>query len=87
MKAKVLPRRSVTLTEVIVKDFKKNKIKYLIVLPVIVYLIIFAYKPMYGVIIAFKNYKATKGIWGSPWVGFENFNRFFSDVFFFRLLR
>ena len=71
----------------IVKDFKRNKYKYLIVLPVLVYLAIFAYKPMYGVQIAFKQYKATRGITGSPWVGMENFRRFFADFYFVRILR
>ena len=46
------------------RDFKMNKFKYLLILPILVYLILFCYKPMYGLIIAFKNYKPTRGIWG-----------------------
>ncbi|TVY12065.1 sugar ABC transporter permease [Paenibacillus cremeus] len=42
---------------------------------------------MYGVQIAFKNFVATKGIWGSPWVGFDHFERFFNSYFFWRLLK
>lgn len=44
-----------------------------------VFLIIFSYVPMYGVIIAFKNFKLTRGIMGSPWVGFKYFQAFFSS--------
>lgn len=68
-------------------DFKKNKQKYLIILPVLIYYVLFHYKPMYGVIIAFKNFKPSLGILGSEWVGFQNFIRFFNDIYFFRLLR
>ncbi len=76
-----------TAGQILVRDFKKNKYIYLIVLPVVVYLIIFAYKPMYGVVIAFKDFKGTRGIWGSPWVGLKHFRDFFSDIYFWRLLR
>lgn len=61
------------------QDFKQNKIKYLMVLPVIIYFLIFAYKPMYGILIAFQNFKPQLGISGSEWVGLDNFTRFFSD--------
>lgn len=70
-----------------IADIKRNKFKYLLVLPVIIYLILFAYKPMYGVIIAFKKYRPGLGIMGSPWVGFKYFEQFFSDPYFFRTLR
>lgn len=42
---------------------------------------------MYGLIIAFKNYKPTRGIWGSQWVGLLWFKNFFTDIYFWRLLR
>ena len=71
----------------VVKDFQRHKFKYLIVIPVIVYLIIFCYKPMYGVIIAFQKYRPSLGIGNSPWVGFDNFLRFFKDPWFWRLIR
>ena len=73
--------------QLIARDFQQNKWKYLMILPVVVYFILFAYKPMYGIIIAFKRYRPTLGIWGSPWVGFEQFELFFKDVYFWRLLR
>lgn len=52
------------------------------VLPALVYIIMFHYKPMYGIIIAFKDFSMRKGITGSPWIGFENFTRLFSSYWF-----
>ena len=69
------------------RDFQINKYKYLIAVPVLVFLAFFAYKPMYGLIIAFKDFRPNLGISDSPWVGFKHFKSFFSDVFFVRLLR
>ena len=62
--------------------------KYLILLisPVVLYFLVFAYYPMYGVIIAFKEYLVALGIFGSPWVGLDHFIRFFNSLFFTRLL-
>ena len=57
------------------------------VLPVLISFILFHYKPMYGAIIAFKDYTPALGIAESPWVGLENFSRFFSSVYFGRLIR
>ena len=71
----------------VVRDFKKNKQKYLLILPVIIYFLLFHYKPMYGLLIAFKRFRPSLGIWGSQWVGLQNFERFFTDIYFFRLLR
>ncbi len=51
-------------------------------LPAVIYFLIFAYKPMYGIIIAFKNYSMRKGIMGSPCIGFGNFERLFSSYWF-----
>ncbi|NHN35610.1 ABC transporter permease [Paenibacillus agricola] len=69
------------------RQIRKNWDLYLLILPVIVFFIIFEYIPMYGVQIAFKNFIATKGIWGSPWVGFNHFERFFNSYYFWRLLK
>lgn len=71
----------------VAKDLKRNKYKYLIILPVIVYFIIFHYKPMYGIIIAFKKFRPSVGIMEAPWVGFDNFTRFFQDKYFWRVLK
>ena len=76
-----------SLGQRISRDFSLNKYKYLLILPVLVYLFLFCYKPMYGLVIAFKNYKPTRGIAGSKWVGFLWFETFFKDPYFFRLIR
>jgi len=59
---------------------------YLLLLLPLTYLIIFAYYPLLGAQIAFKNYQPTLGIWGSPWVGVKNFSKFFSNYQFWRLI-
>lgn len=69
------------------RDFQKNKELYLIILPVIIFYLVFHYKPMYGALIAFKDYTPGKGISGSEWVGFANFIRFFKSPFCFRLIK
>lgn len=69
------------------KQIKKNKAIYLMILPVIIYYILFHYKPMYGVIIAFMDYSPRKGVLGSEWVGLEHFMDFFGGYYFWRLLR
>ena len=69
------------------KDFIMNRYVYLLALPVVAYYIIFHYAPMYGAIIAFKDFRPGAGIMGSPWVGLENFRNYFSSVYFWRLLR
>lgn len=52
------------------------------VVPALVYIIMFHYKPMYGIIIAFKDFSMRQGITGSPWIGFDNFTRLFSSYWF-----
>lgn len=73
--------------ERVVQDFQRHRFKYLVVVPVIIYLFFFHYKPMYGVIIAFQKYRPSLGIMESPWVGVDNFIRFFEDPWFWRLIR
>ncbi len=67
-------------------DMRLNWILYVLILPVFVYYIIFAYAPMYGIQLAFKDYRIKLGIMGSPWVGLEHFERFFSAYNFRQLL-
>ena len=67
-------------------DMRRHYQVYLIFIPVVIYYIIFHYTPMYGAIIAFKEYSVGKGILGSPWVGFDNFTNFFKGLFFKRVL-
>lgn len=57
------------------------------ILPVIIYYILFHYKPMYGAIIAFKDFSPLLGIERSPWVGFKHFKDFFNGYYFWRILR
>ncbi|MCI8623722.1 MAG: sugar ABC transporter permease [Provencibacterium sp.] len=68
------------------KDIRLNHVIYWMILPALCYFVIFHYIPMYGAQIAFRKYAPGRGIWGSPWVGFENFARFFSSRQFGRLL-
>ena len=60
---------------------------YLLLLPVVLWYVIFCYAPMYGIQIAFKNYKPRSGIWGSQWVGFKYFLRMFREQTFMTVLR
>lgn len=55
---------------------------YVMVLPAVLYIILFVYKPMYGIQIAFRNFNFKDGITGSPWVGLEQFKRLFSSYWF-----
>lgn len=69
------------------EDMKRNWILYLMLIPVVIYFLVFHYKPMYGVILAFKNYKLKLGITDSPWVGLKHFRRFFSSYNFGNLMK
>ena len=52
---------------------------YVIIALPMLYFIVFKYVPMYGILLAFKKYRISKGIWGSPWVGLAQFVKFFSN--------
>lgn len=68
-------------------DLRRNYALYILIIPVIVFYIIFCYKPMYGALIAFKDYVPRKGVWGSEWVGLKWFIQFFQGQEFFRLIK
>lgn len=68
-------------------DIRKNWQLYLLLLIPVVYIIVFAYVPMGGTMIAFKDYRIKKGVWGSPWVGLKHFENFFTTPNFKLLLR
>lgn len=68
-------------------DFRRNRRLYLLVLPVLAYYIVFHYTPMFGAIIAFKDYSPSLGIFGSKWVGLTHFKDFFSSYYFVRILK
>lgn len=73
--------------EAIKKDFRRNGKLYLMAVPVIVWLILFSYLPMGGVLMAFKDYKPKYGILGSEWVGFQHFIDFFTSFYFPRTMK
>ena len=66
---------------------KQYRVLYLFILPGAVLLILFHYLPIYGITIAFKDFKPMLGIAGSEWVGFQNFIDAFNSIFFWRVLR
>lgn len=81
-----IPAFSVARRKSIIRQMKKTWILYLFVLPSLVYLGVFHYAPLYGVQIAFRNFKPHLGIWGSKWVGWKHFETFFSSYNFSSLL-
>ncbi len=68
-------------------NIKQHPWFYVMIIPAIAYFIVFHYAPMYGVIIAFQDYKPFKGISGSAWVGLKHFRDFVTGPFFWRLIR
>lgn len=83
----VITGRKLTFGQKLQRDWRKNKWKYILLLPVVIYFLLICYKPMYGVIIAFKNYRPNKGIMGSEWVGIKHFVTLFTGRDFPRILR
>jgi len=69
------------------KDLWVNREQYIIFIPVLLYYVLFHYLPMYGSIIAFKDYTPSSGILESPWVGLKHFRSFFSSYYFVTLLK
>ena len=69
------------------KDFKRNWVLYLIFIPVLVYFIVLHYIPMFGIAIAFEDYKVAKGVFGSEWVGLANFKELFTGEAFLMAVR
>lgn len=68
------------------RDLRRHSVLYLMALPGILYFLVFRYAPMYGAIIAFKNYRVLLGITGSPWVGLDNFLTIFRSPYFSNIL-
>jgi ABC-type polysaccharide transport system, permease component len=66
---------------------KKEYALYVMLVPFVLWYIIFMYRPMWGLQIAFKDYNLFQGISGSPWVGLENFKTFLLGPYFWRLLK
>lgn len=62
-------------------DLKRHKYIYLMILPVVAWYFFFCYLPMYGLVIAFQDFNISKGVFGSTWIGLDNFKNFFGGVF------
>ena len=69
------------------RDWRMNKGLYLLIFPVVVYLIIFNYLPMAGIVLGFERFTPKNGVYMSEWVGLKHFTTFFSSVFFIRVLK
>ena len=69
------------------QDYKKHKALILMALPLFLYFAIFHYGPIYGLLIAFKDFYPTKGIWASDWVGLEHFKTMFQGLYFWPVLK
>lgn len=70
-----------------ISKLKRDKWLYLLLLPGVLYYVIFKFAPMWGIIIAFQDYSPFLGVFKSPWVGVSNFKDFFMNPDFFRLLK
>lgn len=70
-----------------IRGLRRTKYLQLMMIPGLAYFIIFHYVPMYGLLIAFKDYNSLSGIWGSEWIGFTQFQKFFNHPNFYRLVR
>ena len=81
--ASIIPRGGVR--HLLMRMRRRWQLYALLILP-LAYIIIFSYVPILGAQIAFRDYSASGGIWNSPWVGFENFQRFFNSFQFERLI-
>ena len=81
-----IKEKSINKQSLLKKMWKYRQV-YLLFMPALIYVLIFDYAPMYGIQIAFKNYKGALGIWKSQWVGFKHFKDFFEGYYFWRLLR
>ena len=69
------------------KRIKKHRMFYLFLIPAAVMVFLFSYMPMWGIIIAFKDFKMARGIMGSEWVGLKHFQKLFTDPNFYRVLK
>ena len=70
----------------LVKNYRQNPLLYWMLAPVLLYVLIFNYAPMFGLVISFQDYSLTRGVMGSKWIGLKNFEDFFSSMYFGRTL-
>ena len=83
----VLQKKATYYSKQLSKNIKNYYEIYILLLPTIVYFVVFCYLPMYGVQIAFKDFVPRKGIFNSTWVGLKYFKRFFSSPYFWILIK
>ena len=69
------------------RTFRMYWMLYVMLAPVVLYYIIFCYLPMFGIVIAFKDYRPSRGILASQWVGFRHFTTYFNSIYFWRNVR
>lgn len=84
--ASIIPQKS-SFGDRLLNDLKRNRRLYIMMLPVLIFYLLFHYVPMFGAIIAFKEYSPSLGILGSKWVGLMHFKEFFSSYYFGRILK
>ena len=83
----VPPASASTRLERVRRYLRRYWFVYLLALPGVLHVFIFRYIPMYGIIIAFKDYKFIKGVAASPWVGFKHFRKLFSTPYFWQVVK
>ena len=83
---KKLPKQA-PLHKRLAEYIRNHPLLYVLALPVVAYYLIFNYYPMYGVLMAFQDFKPALGIWGSKWVGLKHFEKFIGGIYFWRLVR
>ncbi|MDR0898565.1 MAG: ABC transporter permease subunit [Oscillospiraceae bacterium] len=82
----VLSKRRALTRQGLLRRLQNDWQIYVLLLPAVAFFIVFSYLPLYGIQIAFRNFKAVRGITGSDWVGLKNFTDFFGAYYFGRLL-
>jgi putative aldouronate transport system permease protein len=87
LNARTSPPATGRLAKFLRREWRTRRYVYLMSLPVLAFFIIFRYLPMYGVVIAFKQFAPRKGILGSAWVGFAHFQSFFNSYYAVRIIR
>lgn len=81
-----LARGGLSTMNKLVKNYRQNPLLYWMLAPVLIYVLIFNYVPMFGLVISFQDYSLTRGVMGSKWIGLKNFEDFFSSMYFGRTL-
>ena len=76
-----------TTRQIIVRDFKRHWPVYLMILPAVLFYLVWCYGPMYGIIIAFNDFSPRRGVFGSKWVGLQWFRDFFRSAYAWRTIR